>query len=126
MAILTDALASRRRLAERYSAAFEDAEAIVTPSEPAQMRHSWQSYQVRLADGVDRDALMQHLLDDGIATRRGVMASHLEPAYAGSQSADLPVTEDLSRTTMMLPLFPDLSDGDQDYIIDRLNVHLSG
>jgi dTDP-4-amino-4,6-dideoxygalactose transaminase len=65
---------------------------------------------------------MRRLMADGIATRRGVMAIHEEQAYADIV-ADLPHTEVATRESLMLPLFPGLSDEQQDYVIDRLATH---
>ncbi len=45
---------------------------------------NWQSYCVRLSAELDQRTVMQHMLDEGIATRRGIMCAHLEPAYAGA------------------------------------------
>jgi dTDP-4-amino-4,6-dideoxygalactose transaminase len=66
---------------------------------------------------------MQRLLDDGIMTRRGVMAIHEELAFA-APCAGLPHTEAAARDVLMLPLFPDLSFEQQDYVIDRLAAHV--
>jgi dTDP-4-amino-4,6-dideoxygalactose transaminase len=54
---------------------------------------------------------MQHLLDQGIASRRGIMAAHLEPACAGLRGPQLPVTERLTRRSLVLPLFHGMEDG---------------
>ena len=62
-------------------------------------------------------------LDDGIVTRRGVMAIHQEPAYATDATA-LPHTEAAARDVLMLPLFADLTFEQQDYVIDRLAEHV--
>ena len=65
---------------------------------------------------------MRRLLHDGIATRRGVMAIHQEAAYAGS--ARRCRTPRRPRETLMLPLFPGLTDEQQDYVIERLAAHV--
>ena len=65
---------------------------------------------------------MRLLLRDGIATRRGVMAIHLEGAYADSE-LDLPHTEAAARDVVLLPLFPGLTDEDQDHVVERLAEH---
>jgi dTDP-4-amino-4,6-dideoxygalactose transaminase len=49
------------------------------------------------------------------------MASHQEEAYAGS--TELPHTEAAAESVLMLPLFPDLSEVQQDYVIERLAAH---
>jgi dTDP-4-amino-4,6-dideoxygalactose transaminase len=66
---------------------------------------------------------MQQMLHDGIATRRGVMAIHHERAYADSRPF-LPRTEEATRDVLMLPLFPGMTDAEQDRVIDRLAAHL--
>jgi len=81
---------------------------------------------VRVSPGapVGRTELMRRLLHAGVATRRGVMASHEETAYSDptriDQQAALEHTEAAARETLMLPLFPDLTDEQQDYVIERL------
>jgi perosamine synthetase len=45
------------------------------------------------------------------------MAAHLEPAYVGAVHQPLPVTERLTAQTLILPLFHDLTDPEQDLIV---------
>ncbi len=52
---------------------------------------------------------MARIFAAGIPTRRGVMASHLEPLYAGT-GFDLPNTEEAPAQGLQLPLHPGLSD----------------
>ena len=66
---------------------------------------------------------MQALLDDGIATRKGVMAIHEEDAYC-AEHVDLQHTEAATRDVLMLPLFPGLTFEQQDYVIERLAEHV--
>lgn len=126
-------LARRRLLAERYTAALERIPYLEAPYDPPYAQRTWQSYCVRLVPdaSIGRTELMRSLLRDGIATRRGVMAIHEEAAYAdrsqagraelGPQSGpELPHTEAATRETLMLPLFPDLSEEQQDYVLERL------
>jgi dTDP-4-amino-4,6-dideoxygalactose transaminase len=68
---------------------------------------------------VGRTELMRRLLRAGIATRRGVMAIHEEAAYAGS-AVLLPHTTAAARDVVLLPLFPGLTDEQQDYVIEQL------
>ncbi len=123
--VLDHILQRRRELAERYTEALAGVPFLQTPYEPSYASRTWQSYCVRLAPGapVDQGELMGLLLGDGIATRRGVMATHLEPAYAAEGPA-LPHTEAASRETVMLPLFPGLTDAEQDRVIERLSGYM--
>jgi perosamine synthetase len=117
-------LAERKRLAERYSAAFAEIPWIRTPYEPEYAERTWQSYPIRLGEGAPLSAeeLMRRLLADGVVTRRGVMAIHLEDSYAGT-AAELPHTEAAAREVVLLPLFPGLGDEAQDYVVDRIAQH---
>jgi perosamine synthetase len=123
--VLDHILQRRRELAERYTEALAGVPFLQTPYEPSYASRTWQSYCVRLAPGapVGQGELMGLLLGDGIATRRGVMATHLEPAYA-AEGLELPHTEAASRETVMLPLFPGLTDAEQDRVIERLSGYM--
>jgi dTDP-4-amino-4,6-dideoxygalactose transaminase len=80
---LPSILANHRRLAARYYEALADHPHLQPPIVPAYAEPNYQSYPVRLrkSSPVSRDELMQRMLDRGIATRRGVMCTHLEPSW---------------------------------------------
>jgi perosamine synthetase len=124
--LLDEILEERRRLAARYDEAFAGDPIVTPPREPEYAQRTWQSYAVHVSPQapIGRNELMRQLLADGIATRRGVMGIHHEEAYAGS-GAVLPNTDLVSDETMMLPLFPGLTDEQQDYVVDRVRTHLS-
>jgi perosamine synthetase len=123
--ILDEVLERRRVLSERYNDALAGLPEIETPTDPPYASRTWQSYCIRLRPdaAVSRTELMQQLMDDGIGTRKGIMAIHEEAAYPGEY--DLPHTEAASRDMLMLPLFPDLPLEQQDYVIARLTHHVS-
>jgi perosamine synthetase len=127
---LGEILERRRLIAERYTAALETIPHLEAPYEPPYAQRTWQSYCVRIAPGspIGRTELMRRLLHDGIATRRGVMAIHEEGAYDGQPTIGgrlgLEHTEAVTRETLMLPIFPDLSEQEQDYVIERLAAHV--
>ncbi|HET6840952.1 MAG TPA: DegT/DnrJ/EryC1/StrS family aminotransferase [Candidatus Angelobacter sp.] len=117
---LDSMLERRRHLAARYTAGLRETGWLTPPAEPVGVRHNFQSYMTRLAPNAPttRDDLMQVLLDLGISTRRGIMASHLEAPYINDNwSRLLPETERATRETMILPLFHQMSEDEQDYIL---------
>lgn len=118
-------LAKRRLIAERYTAAIQRIPGLQPPYDPPYAaKRTWQSYCVRVSAqaAVDRTELMRRLLYDGVPTRRGVMAIHHEAPYA--QAAEgLANTDAAAREVLMLPIFPDLSVEQQDYVIERLARH---
>jgi perosamine synthetase len=123
---LDEILEARRRLAERYTAAIDGIQYLTPPYEPDYAERTWQSYAIWLspASPVGRTELMRRMLADGIATRRGVMAIHREAAYGGLD-VDLPHTDAASADSLMLPLFPDMSHEQQDFVIERLSAHVT-
>ena len=65
--------------------------------------------------------VMQALLERGIRTVRGVMCAHREPAYRDLPlRRPLPVSERLQDRSVILPLFPGMSDGDQERVVSSL------
>lgn len=114
-------LQRRALLAARYTVAIERIAHLQPPFEPDYAMRTWQSYCVRLSPQapLTRDELMAALLRDGIATRRGVMAIHETRAYAGPCHG-LQHTEAAARQTLLLPLYPDLSEQEQDYVLERI------
>jgi dTDP-4-amino-4,6-dideoxygalactose transaminase len=124
---LDDILARRRRLAVRYTAALESIADLEPPYDPPYAERTWQSYCVRVGprSAIGRTELMRRLLADGIPTRRGVMAIHREGAYADAVAPGcLPHTDAAAEEVLMLPLFAELTDEQQDYVIERLAAHM--
>lgn len=123
LARLDGILERRRALALRYNRQLgERIPDLVTPLEPDYGRHSYQSYMVLLSPDWDREAIMQHMLSQGISTRRGVMASHLEPAYRsrGRVAHPLKATEEVTARGLILPLYAQMTEAEQDLVIESL------
>jgi dTDP-4-amino-4,6-dideoxygalactose transaminase len=134
LARLPDALARRRALAQRYARLLRDVPGVDPPIEPGWARSNWQSYCVRLAACVDQGEAMQALLERGIATRRGVMCAHREPAYRGEDwscgaegcacapgaCARLAHSEAAQDRSIVLPLYPDMAESEQDAVVAAL------
>jgi perosamine synthetase len=118
---LDQMLSRRRGLARRYSKRLAPLGWIVAPHEPSDCRHNFQSYMARLTDDapISRDALMQALLDQGIASRRGIMAIHRELPYRNEATdARLPETNLVTDTSIILPLFYEMSDEEQEHVLN--------
>jgi perosamine synthetase len=115
-------LAQRAVIAGHYTRALRGIRGLVPPHVPAGMRTNYQSYPVRVTDEypLDRDALMQGLLDRGVSTRRGVMNAHQEEAYSDLSPGPLPRSESARDEVILLPIFDSLTRNDQDRVIDSL------
>jgi len=117
---LPDLLAERRALAARYEQVLAGIP-VVRPREPNWAKHNWQSYCVRLPDGVDQRGVMQAMLDRGVATRRGIMCAHREPAYANRATRfALPHSEAAQDRCILLPIFPGMTEAQQDEVGEAL------
>ncbi len=124
---LDELLRVRRAKAKRYDEDLSEIRGIEVPYVPPYAEHTYQSYCLRLTKECrrDREELMTNLLRRGIATRRGVMASHLEKTYTSRYGkVSLPVTEEATRTTMLIPLYAAMTDAEQTYVIDALREEL--
>jgi dTDP-4-amino-4,6-dideoxygalactose transaminase len=120
---LPEILEKRRAAAARYAALLDGVTGLRLPQEPAWARTNWQSYCVGLPEGVDQRAVMQSLLDQGIASKRGVMCTHRSPAYVAAvwrSHGDLRHSEHAEDRSIMLPLYPTLQENDQERIAAAL------
>ena len=116
----------RRELAARYTATLADHPWLRPPCVPEYAEFNFQSYAVQLTDDapISRDELMQRLLDVGISTRRGIMLAHTEPAYAGHTArGDLSRSEAASARSMLLPLFPQMTEEEKGRVKESLWGH---
>ncbi len=116
-------LEERKTQAQRYDAALADINEVDAPHVPEYATHAYSSYLIRLKPNcrVNRDRLLGAMADRGVSCRVGIQPLHLEPYYRdiyGEMS--MPVTEEASNTTMFLPIFPGLKEGEQEYIVTCL------
>ena len=136
---LPEMLVRRRQQADRYRALLSSVPGVAAPAESAWARSNWQSYAVRLLRG-EQEAVMQRMLANGIATRRGATNAHREPAYAGPRNAVEAFPQAAWRTTpaglarseaarasaIILPLYHDMTDSDQERVVAALAAALQG
>ncbi len=111
-------VATRRRLAKRYDELLANNLGIETPREPANRRSNWQSYSVTLPARCDQRAVMQAMLDAGIATRRGIMCAHREDGYRNGW--ELPNSEFAQDRRIILPLYHQMTDEEQLQVAETL------
>jgi perosamine synthetase len=123
---LPDLVARRRLLANCYEKLLGDIEGLGLPVEPDWARSNWQSYCVRLPDRLSQKTVMQALLDQGIATRRGVMCSHREAPYSGDkQRHDLRLSEDVQDHSILLPIYAQMTQDELVCVADALRRELN-
>jgi len=141
LARLPQTIARRRALAERYCVALDDHPVLAPPHELPWMHANFQSYPLRIRPGArpSQVSIMQHLLDRGVASRRGVGNAHAEPAYlstpwsCGPEPCDaqlhrqgrclrLRQSEEARDQTILIPLFHGMTEEEQDHVVAALRA----
>ena len=122
---LPEIISRRRELAARYGTLLSNVPGVTAPDEPSFARSNWQSYSVRLPDACDQIQIMQFMLVRGIATRRGIMCSHREPAYSNGEyraASHLTESEAAQDHCIILPLFHQMTVEEQDRVVSALRA----
>jgi dTDP-4-amino-4,6-dideoxygalactose transaminase len=119
-----DGLLTRRRSrADRYRVLLSGAHDLELPTDAPWGKHVFQSYVVLLPATVDRDAVIGRLANAAVESTIGTYALHSQPFYMetfGYRPDDLPRAESAFRRTLSIPLFPSMTDEQQDYVADQL------
>lgn len=121
-----DAWAQQRKVhAEKYAEAFKwrglDGQ-IIAPSEAADCPSVWNQYTVRVTGG-RRDALQQYLTERKIGSAIYYpVPLHLQKCFAGLGHTDgsLPVTEQACREVLSLPVYPEMTEAEQEAVIESI------
>lgn len=120
---LDTVVARRRELASVYQQAIAEIGGLRAVADPAHGTCNYQSFWVEVGDDypLTREGLMEKLARADVSARRGIMATHRQPPYR-HLPADLPVTEHLTDSTVILPLYHQLTASDQERVIECLRA----
>lgn len=112
-------LERRQKIARRYDEAFRDIPAIKTPARAEEIYHAFHLYIIQIPD---RKGLYDYLHDNGIYAQVHYVPLHLMPYYQqlGNKKGDLPVVEKYYEHCLSLPMYPTLTDEEQDYVIKKV------
>lgn len=108
----------RRKVAGNYIQLLKKNSWIMLPQESMFGKTSWHNFPIRVPASI-RDNLSTYLAKKGIATTVHYMPSHLYKLYSG-YSHNVPVTNKIWKSLLLLPIFPELSIKDQLYVIKTL------
>jgi dTDP-4-amino-4,6-dideoxygalactose transaminase len=114
----------RAAKAQRYTQLLGDASLdfpLVTPFVRPETRHIFHQYMVRVPE--HRDALSAHLKERGVGTKIYYpLPLHLQDcfAYLDYKDGQLPESERAAKEVLAIPLFPELSEAQQDYVVDAI------
>lgn len=113
----------RREIAKLYTEGLSDL--VITPTESASTSHVYHLYVIQTGD---RDGLQKYLAEKGVGTLiHYPVPAHLQKAYSyrGYKTGDLPVTEQMVKRILSLPMYPELTDEQVSYVIKEVrNFHL--
>jgi perosamine synthetase len=116
-------LAARRGVAATYAGLLADVDVELPLADDVDHERSWFVYVVKLPAGIDRDAVMRSLSEQGIATAPYLPSIHLQSYMReryGFGEGMLPVSEDCSARTMALPFHARLPREDQERVAEAL------
>jgi perosamine synthetase len=106
-------LERRSAVASLYADGLSGVEGVETPiAARGNERRSWFVYTVRLADGIDRDAVVARLAERGVASKAYLPCIHLFPHLRelGYREGQFPVAEAASARSLALPFFPAIAE----------------
>ncbi|HAA00197.1 MAG TPA: DegT/DnrJ/EryC1/StrS family aminotransferase [Flavobacteriales bacterium] len=115
---------ARNKAADYYDKAFSSNSKITTPARAKNSTHVFHQYTLLLADGVDRNALREFLAAKGIpAMIYYPIALHMQKAYTDPRykEGDFPVTENLCKRVISLPMHTELDEEQLKFITDAVN-----
>jgi dTDP-4-amino-4,6-dideoxygalactose transaminase len=116
--------AGRQRNAAFYDAAFARAklgEVVQTPRAGAGVRHIYNQYVIRVSE---RDRMREHLAKAGVGSEIYYpIPLHLQKCfeYLGHKPGDFPHSERAATTTLALPIFPELTETQLQYVVDAIS-----
>jgi dTDP-4-amino-4,6-dideoxygalactose transaminase len=125
LAHLNDWNAARRANAHRYNAAFGGLDGVTTPASDDANEHTFHQYTLRVER---RDELKRHLTEQGIGSAVYYPKPlHLQPCFAplGYHEGQLPEAERACREVLSLPVYPELSEDQQHYVIGAVREFFS-
>jgi dTDP-4-amino-4,6-dideoxygalactose transaminase len=118
--------AARQRSAAFYDRAFARADcgaAVQTPLALPGGRHIYNQYVIRARD---RDALRAHLTAQGVGTEIYYpVPLHLQQcfAYLGGKAGQFPHAEQAAEQTLALPIYPELTETQLQYVVDTIATY---
>ena len=118
--------AERKRLAARYDEGLAGVGDLKLPVVASGADHVYHLYVVRTNS---RAALAEHLKSKGVGTLiHYPIPPHLQRCYAhmGWKKGQFPVAEELAETVLSLPLYPGLTDAQQDYVVSVIKEYFDG
>jgi len=119
-------LARRAELADRYRRLLSDVDGLVLPAQRPDVTPAWHLFPVRVLDGRRRE-IYDGMRAAGIGVQVNYVPVYWHPVFAdaGYRRGQCPNAEAYYAQQLSLPMFPGLTDAEQDMVVDRLRTLLS-
>jgi len=113
---------AREEAANYYFEKLKDVKSIVLPAILNDVKHSWHLFPIQLKDAGKRKAVFDHLQKNSIGVQVHYIPVHQQPYYQalGYRSGEYPNAEAYYNSAISLPIYPDLTRKDQDFVIGKL------
>jgi UDP-4-amino-4,6-dideoxy-N-acetyl-beta-L-altrosamine transaminase len=115
----------RNKIAQKYNEAFSNVDNIKTPFIANSIYHAYHLYIIQVEE---RKGLYDYLSEKGVFTQIHYIPIHLQPFYKkmGWSRGDFPIAESYYQHCLSLPMFPSLSDEEQEYVIQQIKNYFYG
>lgn len=112
-------LERRQQIAKKYDEAFAGIESIKTPKRAGDIYHAFHLYIIQVPD---RKGLYDYLHENGVYAQVHYVPLHLMPYYKelGNKEGDLPIVEEYYKHCLSLPMYPTLTNEEQDFVIEKI------
>lgn len=120
-------LARRKEIVARYNEAFADCENIITPYQLPETESGWHLYIVQV-ENCDRRKVFEALREHGIAVNVHYIPVYMHPYYQehGYKDVHCRNAEEIYAHIISLPLYPTLTEEQQQYVIETLKYVING
>lgn len=120
-------LARRKQIVARYNEAFADCENIITPYQLPETESGWHLYIVQVKN-CDRRKVFEALREQGIAVNVHYIPVYMHPYYQehGYKDVHCKNAEEIYSHIISLPLYPTLTEEQQQYVIETLKHVING
>jgi UDP-4-amino-4,6-dideoxy-N-acetyl-beta-L-altrosamine transaminase len=112
-------ISRRNEIAERYRTLLNDVDIELPPAAPAGYRHGYHLFPILVEN---RRAVFESLRDEGIGVQVHYVPVHYHPVSQdmGYSKGDFPVAEAVYEKLISLPIFPEMTDAQQDFVVIKL------
>lgn len=123
--------AARQRIAATYLSRLSGIDSVILPNTELSVgdRHAWHLFPIRVraeTGGLSRDEFIERMDEEGVGTSVHFLPLHQQPYYRERfPQVDLPVTEELGRELVSLPLYPSLTDPEMEAVIRAVRGTMS-